>query len=103
MGWSRFDPGAGDPGGIRAMSAARSDEATELLDGVNGLVLQAGSVGSNWKGNAATEFQLRLGDIEARTGKLGGMYQRHADALLVYAAAVEQIAADAAALRARAA
>ena len=101
MGWSRFDPGAGDPGAIRAMAATRSDESTELLGEVVAFIRQAASIGEHWRGQAAAEYEQQLSNAEAANSAVGTIYRRHADALLTYASVVEQIARDATALHAK--
>jgi pimeloyl-ACP methyl ester carboxylesterase len=101
MSWSRFDPGAGDPGAIWAMATARSDESSEVLHELPPLVRKAEGIGSAWTGDGALRYRDRIGEIDTRTLKLGSFYDRHADALFAYAAAVEELAQDARELHAR--
>ncbi len=101
MVWTREDPGAGEPGGIRAQARLRTDAAQQLrattLPGLNQALTAAGS--PDWQSKAATAVAAVADTIVPEVTALITAFDNDAAALTAYASEVEQIKDAAMALR----
>ncbi|HXR45663.1 MAG TPA: alpha/beta hydrolase [Pseudolysinimonas sp.] len=99
--WSRTDPGAGDPDGIRRAAALRTDLADRIRQPVLTTAQQVRdeATGGGWAGEAADAFVSQLDQLDPVLRDLATRLDAEAAALDDYATKVEGIAADAAHLR----
>lgn len=101
MNWTRTDPGAGDPAGIRHAATLRQAQATELEDRTRRPLVIATdhALSDGWKARSATAFVASTVDLIAAIDPIIAGLKSEADTLMRYAAQVETIHSESIALR----
>jgi hypothetical protein len=102
VSWTVDDPGQGDRAVIAALAADLQAQADDAASGSRQLrSLHDNTTDALWRGQAADAFRHRVAKVPAHLDKLHASYAEAAAGMRAYAAAVSQIADDAAAARQR--